>query len=346
MKVLIVKTSSLGDVLHTLPAVTDAMHALPGIRFDWVVEEAFAEIPAWHPAVEKIIPVAVRRWRKRPVHAVVSGEFSAFWRDLRAHDYDFIIDAQGLIKSALLTRMARGPRYGLDKVSAREPWSALAYQHRYIVPKQQHAIERVRQLFAAALGYSVPHAGLDYGITRQQFSQHASSGNDMVFLHGTSWPSKQWPRPYWIRLAQFSNAAGFGVSLPWGNAAEHEDAQEIAEACENARVLPKLNLTELASLLTSARAVIGVDTGLAHLAAALSVPTLTLYGATRPALTGTRGQAQLHLSAEFACSPCLARECLYQGFSEFKPACYQSIGPETVWNVANRLMGEHTKAVL
>ncbi|MEO5702898.1 MAG: lipopolysaccharide heptosyltransferase I [Gammaproteobacteria bacterium] len=346
MKVLIVKTSSLGDVLHTLPALTDALHTVPGIRFDWLVEEAFAEIPAWHPAVDTAIPVALRRWRKRPWEAISRGEWLRFRRDLRERHYDKIIDAQGLIKSALLTCMARGPRYGLDRNSAREPWSALAYQHRYPVPQQQHAIERVRQLFAAALDYSMPHGGLDYGITRQQFLQHTSTGNDIVLLHGTSWPSKQWPRPYWMRLAQLANAAGLGVSLPWGNAAERDDAQAIAETCENARVLPKLNLTELASVLTSARAVIGVDTGLAHLAAALSVPTLTLYGATRPELTGTRGKFQAHLSAEFICSPCLARHCVYQELSEFKPACYQTMGPEKVWNAVTELMGLRTKAML
>lgn len=338
MKVLIIKTSSLGDVLHTLPALTDAMNALSGIRFDWVVEEAFAEIPAWHPAVDNVIPVALRRWRKQPWQAIRSSEFANFWRSLRTHDYNLIIDAQGLMKSALLTRMARGKRCGLDRASAREPWSALAYQQRYFIPKQQHAIERVRQLFAAALGYPVPHDKLDYGITRDQFSQQTPANDDIVFLHGTTWPSKQWPRSYWIRLAQLANAAGFSVSLPWGNKSEYSDAQTIAEACENARVLPKMNLTELGAVLASARAIIGVDTGLAHLAAALSVPTLTLYGATRPELTGTRGQAQMHLSAEFICSPCLSRHCDYPGSSTVKPACYQSIEPERVWNAATQLI--------
>ncbi|MEO5574252.1 MAG: lipopolysaccharide heptosyltransferase I [Gammaproteobacteria bacterium] len=339
MKVLILKTSSMGDVLHTLPALTDAMHALPGIRFDWVVEEAFAEIPAWHPAVDKVIPVALRRWRKQPWQAIISSEWVNFWRSLRTHEYDLIIDAQGLIKSALVTRMARGRRSGLSRASARESWAALAYQRRYTIPKQQHAIERVRRLFAAALGYPMPHDTLDYGITRAQFfSEYVHASNDIVFLHGTTWPSKQWPRTYWTHLAQLATQAGFSVSLPWGNQAEYEDAQAIAGVCKNVRVLPKLSLTELGAVLASARAVIGVDTGLAHLAAALTVPTLTLYGATRPDLTGTRGQAQMHLSAQFVCSPCLSRQCIYPGLSPVKPACYQTLEPERVWNAAAQLL--------
>ena len=338
MKILIVKTSSLGDVLHTLPALTDAVQALPGAHFDWVEEEAYAEIPAWHPAVDQVIPVALRRWRKRPMQALLSGEWSHFQRSLRAQRYDKIIDAQGLIKSALLTRLAHGRRYGLDGASAREPWAEFAYQQRYAIAKQQHAIERVRQLFAAVLDYPVPQGRPDYGIARQQFAPDTAVENTIVFLHGTTWPSKRWPQAYWIRLARLTNAAGFRVSLPWGNAAERADAQMIADACADAEVLPQLTLTGLAGVLASACAVVGVDTGLAHLAAALSVPTLTLYGATHPDLTGTCGQAQAHLSAEFVCSPCLSRHCTYRGLSDVKPACYQGIDPEQVWNTVAQLM--------
>lgn len=338
MRILVVKTSSLGDVLHTLPALTDAMQAVPGIRFDWVVEEAFAEIPAWHPAVDRVIPVALRRWRKQVIETIGGGEWGNFLRELRARRYDKIIDAQGLVKSALITYLAHGRRGGLDHSSAREPWSALAYQERYHIPKGQHAIDRVRRLFAMALGYGTSQDALDYGITRQQFLGRAVMDNYLIFLHGTTWPSKRWPLPYWIRLARLAGAAGLRVYLPWGNAIERTHAEEILVACENAEVLPKMSLRELAVVLASARGAIGIDTGLAHLAAALSVPTVTLYGATHPGLTGTRGQAQAHLCAEFPCSPCLARQCLYRGAAEVEPACYQTISPEQVWEAAIELV--------
>ena len=103
MRVLLVKTSSLGDVIHTLPALTDAQRAIPGIQFDWVVEEGFAEIPAWHPAVAQVIPVAIRRWRKHPLQTLRSGEWRRFKARLRETHYDLVIDAQGLLKSAWLT---------------------------------------------------------------------------------------------------------------------------------------------------------------------------------------------------------------------------------------------------
>ena len=134
MRVLLIKTSSLGDVIHTLPALTDAARAIPGIRFDWVVEEGFAEIPAWHPAVDAVIPVAIRRWRKKPLQAVRSGEWSNFKRRLRETQYDLVIDAQGLLKSAWLTRYARAEVVGLDKSSAREPLAARFYQRGCLGP--------------------------------------------------------------------------------------------------------------------------------------------------------------------------------------------------------------------
>ena len=155
MRVLVIKTSSLGDVIHTLPALTDAARAIPGIRFDWVVEEGFAEIPAWHPAVSQVITVAIRRWRKHPLKTLRSGEWSRFKQRLRESHYDLVIDAQGLLKSAWLTRYVKTPVAGLDSNSAREPIAARFYDRPYSVPRGQHALERTRQLFGQALGYSL-----------------------------------------------------------------------------------------------------------------------------------------------------------------------------------------------
>ncbi len=338
MRVLIVKTSSLGDVLHTLPALSDAVRAVPGICFDWVVEEAFAEIPAWHPAVDSVIPVAVRRWRNRPLQGFSNGEYGKFLRMLRARQYDKIIDAQGLIKSALLSRMAHGVRCGLDRSSAREAWAAWAYQERYVIPKSQHAIQRVRQLFAAALGYTLPENNLDYGIECAQFLAYRYTDRYTVFLHGTTWSSKQWPEAYWIELARVAQQAGFKVRLPWGNEVERQRAMRIVQACPNAEVLQRMNLTETAAILAGAQGVIGVDSGLAHLAAALGVPSVTLYGATQPGLTGTLGAAARHLCANFSCSPCLQRRCTYHGPSDVTPACYQTISAGKVWETMTVLM--------
>src|SRR5690606_6912806 len=166
MRVLLIKTSSLGDVIHTLPALTDALEAIPGIRFDWVVEEGFAEIPVWHPAVAEVIPVAIRRWRKSPLKTLRSGEWQRFRQRLHKHSYDLVIDAQGLFKSAVLTLGLKVPVAGLDRRSAREPLASRFYDKRIAVPRDQHAVERVRQLFAQALGYRLPARVGDYGLYR------------------------------------------------------------------------------------------------------------------------------------------------------------------------------------
>ena len=338
MRVLVLKTSSLGDVIHALPALSDAAAAKVGIQFDWVVEEGLAEIPAWHPAVDRVIPVALRRWRGHPWRAWRSGEWQRFREQLRQRHYDKIIDAQGLLKSALLTRLARGPRCGLASGAAREPLAAWFYQHKYHIARGQHAITRLRQLFAACLAYTPPATDPDYGLPLQRFTGSSSHSGAIVFLHGTTWPSKHWPESYWVELAQRLAAAGERIVLPWGNQAEHQRTQAIAASCDNASVLGRSDLTALAGVLAQARAVVAVDTGLGHLAAALGTPSVTLYGATKPGLTGTVGQGQVHLRAEFACAPCLRRRCHYRGPAAVQPACYATLAPEQVWQRLQQLL--------
>ncbi|WP_312116033.1 lipopolysaccharide heptosyltransferase I [Stutzerimonas nitrititolerans] len=296
MRVLLIKTSSLGDVVHTLPALTDAQRAIPGIQFDWVVEEGFAEIPAWHPAVAQVIPVAIRRWRKNLWQTLRSGEWRRFKARLRETRYDLVIDAQGLLKSAWLTRYVKAPVAGLDRDSAREPLASRFYDRRYAVPRDQHALERVRQLFAQALGYELPQGIGNYGLDRAQL---ATPGEEpyLLFLHGTTWPSKHWPEAYWRELVERMSAFGWAIRLPWGNAEEKARAERIAEGIAGASVLPRLNLGGVAKVVAGARACVAVDTGLGHLAAALDVPCISLYGPTLPGRVGAYGRSQVHLCA-------------------------------------------------
>ena len=337
MRTLIIKTSSLGDVLHTLPAVTDAARHKPAMRFDWVVEEAFAEVPAWHVAVDDVIPVAIRRWKHQLLHALRTGEPQALVRRLRSQQYAHVIDAQGLIKSAIMARCARGPRSGLDRDSAREPLAARAYDHRFAIARNQHAVTRVRQLFAAALDYSMPQTSPDYGIkahfpdcTRQSY---------LVFLHGTTWATKHWPDDYWIRLAAMATAAGRQVRIPWGSSLEQQRAEKIAAVSDAVGVMPRMSLGELAALIAAAGAVVGVDTGLVHLAAALGTPCITLYGSTDPGLIGTLGESQLQLRAEFPCAPCQQRKCSYPEQAGVFPACYSTLDPDRVWRALEQILG-------
>jgi heptosyltransferase-1 len=349
LRVLLIKTSSLGDVIHTLPALTDAMRALPGIQFDWVVEEGFAEIPGWHPAVARVIPVAIRRWRKNLWQTFKNGEWRQFKQRLRDTRYDLVIDAQGLLKSAWLTRQVKTPVIGLDRHSAREPLAARFYDRAYPVPRGQHAVERLRQLFAQALGYQVP-AGLgDYGLDRSRLLDANSGGAPFVlFLHGTTWVTKHWPELYWRQLAERMISQGLEVHLPWGNPAEKARAERIAEGLDKALVLPRLNLAGVAKVLASAQGCVAVDTGLGHLAAALDVPTLSLFGPTNPGLTGAYGKSQVHLAGDYpACAPCLQKKCTYRPTAEDQrrfdierewPLCFTRLNPERVANQLGSLL--------
>ena len=331
MRVLIIKTSSLGDVIHTLPAVTDACQQHPGLKFDWVVEDAFAEIPSWHTGVKQVIPVSLRKWRKRPWQAWRSGAWGRFREQLRSQYYDQVIDAQGLIKSAFLTWQARGLRVGLDQDSAREPLASHAYQEKIHVEKNQHAVERTRALFAQALGYERPNTPPDYGLSSYTLTTLMPARPTLIFFHGTTWETKLWPESFWLELAKLATSMGFRVRLPWGNAEEHARAGRIAKVHTQVSVMPATNLQSLASELSTAVAVVGVDTGLAHLAAALKIPSVTLYGPTNPKLTGTYGPKQVHLCSQFTCAPCLNKHCQYQQASAVTPACFAELSPEYVW---------------
>ncbi len=340
MKVLIIKTSSLGDLIHTLPAVTDAAAAIPGLRFDWVAEETFAEVPTWHPAVDRAIPVAIRRWRKAWIRSWRTGEIKAFRRDLRQRDYDLVIDAQGLYKSALLAQMARGVPVGLDADSAREPGAARFYQRGIRVARDQHAIERVRSLFAQALGYAKPEGEPDYGIPKMP--QTNPDKPYLLFLHGTTWITKLWPVEYWVELTKIAAAKGFQVLLPWGGEEERRRAEQIIKRSDHGELLPKLSLSEMKDRLAGAAGVVGVDSGLAHLAAALSVPAVTLYGPTKTDLTGAVGRMQTNLQAEFECAPCMKKACTYMEPSEVVPACFADLPAEKVWAALVSRMAEVT----
>ncbi len=293
MHLLIIKMTSLGDVVHLLPALTEAASQVPGLRADWVVEEGFAAIPGWHPAVGRVIPSALRRWRRSLGQSGIWAEMASFRHAIQAEQYDLVLDAQGLIKSALVARLAHGPRAGLAWGSARESLACLAYARRYPAPRELHAITRNRLLMAQALGYPMGAEGeLRYGLAAPAPFQVAGLAADyVVCLHGTARVEKEYPEPHWVDLLARIGALGLGVALPWGNEREKARAERLAATLPTAVVLPRLGLSELGGLITAARGVIGVDTGLMHLAAAFRKPGIGLYPATPPARFGAYAEA-------------------------------------------------------
>lgn len=283
--ILLIKTSSLGDVVHNLPVVSDIRARFPGARIDWVVEEAYRDIVGMHPGVHRAITVAWRRWRGNPFKPAHWREFGRYRRALAGMHYDFVIDTQGLVKSALLARMASGALHGYAGASAREPLAAKFYDVTHVVPRDLHAVVRNRRLAAQALGYDLRPAP-DYGITAPPAAGLAASGPYCVLLHATSRADKLWPEPAWIQLGGELARQGYALMLPWGDAAERARGERIARALPGAIVPPALDIPGMAGLLAGARAVIGVDTGLVHLAAALDRPVVAIYCGTRPGLTG------------------------------------------------------------
>jgi heptosyltransferase I len=284
--ILLVKTSSLGDVIQNLPVVTDIMRYVTAPEIDWVVEEAFAAIPRLHPGVRRVIPVATRRWRKGLASQAVWSDFSAFKRRLQENTYDVVLDTQGLIKSGFITWLARGTHYGYDRQSAWEPLATLSYDRTFAVSPHLHAVIRNRSLAAQAFGYAITDA-VDYGIAAPSpLPAWLPSGPYAVLLHATSRNDKAWPVASWVGLGKSLNSRGLQCVFPGGTKAELEAARGLAAAIPNAIAPDVMSLADVAALLAGATVVVGVDTGLTHLAAALGTSVVGLYCATEPSENG------------------------------------------------------------
>jgi heptosyltransferase-1 len=294
--ILLVKTSSLGDVVHNLPVVSDLHTVFPEAAIDWVVEEALVDIPRLHPAVRRVLPVGLRRWRKSLLTAQSWREMAAFRRELQTEAYDLVLDTQGLVKSGLIVRQARlatsGRRCGYAAEAAREPLAARFYHNGFVIPKNLHAVERNRWLAAAALDY-VADMPLDYGVTAAHGNVTRPGwlpqGNYAVLLTATSREDKLWPEEHWLQLAAGLAECGLSCILPAGAEDERRRATRLTQQMSRALVAPSLEIAEIARVCAGARLVVGVDTGLTHLAVALERPTLALFCGSDPHLTGVHG---------------------------------------------------------
>ena len=289
---LLMKTSSLGDVLHNLAVVSDLRRIFPGALVDWCVEAPFAEIPAWHHGVRRVIPVAIRRWRKSLFNRDTWSEIRLALAALRTERYDAIIDTQGLVRSVLLAQLAHGPVYGQNRHEAREALSGLLLTHPLAVPYALHAVERYRTIAATALGYAerLPSLPLDFGLG-DRFP--AQPGNEVFLFTNTSRDKKLWPEERWITVGRQLHDAGLMPVFTAGNGLEDSRSRRIAEGIAEGgtpgEVLYRPTLTQLTERLTKARLCLGVDTGFTHIACALEIPTIAIFTDTDPALAGGFG---------------------------------------------------------
>ena len=279
-RILFTRMSSLGDIIHTFPAATDARAAYPEATLDWIVEEAYVPLVRMHPGVTRIIPIALRRWRRQLLSAASWREMRAFRKALRAQSYDAIIETQGLLKSAAVARLASGPIHGFGRGTAREPLAARLYHATYEFTRADHKIERYRAVAARALGYG-PGA-LDYGIASPPRPPFAPSQRYCVLLHSTARAGKLWAEDEWRSLGRWLEGEGLVCVLPWGNEEEHLRSRRLAAALSRPMVAPRMSLEEAGGLIGHARLVVGLDTGLMHLAAALRIPVVGIFCDSEP----------------------------------------------------------------
>ena len=286
-RVLIVKTSSMGDVVHALPVVSDILKQFPQAQVDWLVEASFRALPAMHPAVRTVLPIAWRKWRKRLFASDTRAAIAAARAALRAQPYDLILDLQGLMKSALWTTQARGPRAGYDWSSAREPLATLLYDRRAGIDRSLHAVLRSRQLAAAHLGYQVAGPAR-FALAAPASGWAPAAGLYAVLISGASRPEKLWPETSWHAVARDLQARGLSLVWLWGSAEEGARAVRLA-ATAGGEVPPFLSVHDAAAMLARAAVCVGLDTGFSHIAAAFGVATVGIYCDHEPGLVGITG---------------------------------------------------------
>ncbi len=339
MKILVVRLSSLGDILHFFPAISDLHSHLPEAQIHWLVEPAFAEVAGWHFAVDKVITVPLRSnkktWWKIPVMLL------RLRRQLLAENYSIVLDAQGLIKSAILARLAGNTVYGFATGSARESLAARFYTKRAVIQQGIHIIDKNRQLVSKTFNTDISQPA-DFGLKKfreqqllagmQGKLQRINGRLSIVLLHGTTWNSKYWPEASWEELIDLLSQQGWNCLLPWGNEEERQRAYRLqAIGGESVQVLPKLTLTEMMRLTLHARAFVSVESGIGHIAAALNIAGIMLHGPTDPSYSGVLGKSCRHITSGIFCSPCFKRNCPRINSSDEIPPCQQTIQPIEVY---------------
>lgn len=333
MKILLVKLTSMGDLIQTFPAITDAKKNFPNIKIDWVVEESFQNIAKIHPGINKIITFNYRKWKGNFLSKEFFNELKKFYKKLRHDKYDMVIDAQSNIKSSLITLFAKGKKYGLDKTSVREYGSHFFYNQTININRKQNHLIRMRKILAIFLGYSMDENKIEYGILNYNFPKtDIFLPQKFVFInHLASRKNKLWPEIYWDEIIDFLISLGYNVVIPWWSEEEKERSLRFKKNRKEVYILPNISLLEKMAILKMASFAISLDTGLGHMAAALNIPNISLSGPSSTNLTGPLGENQFLLGAnQPECAPCQRSKCHYSGGAKYTSACLESIKTQQV----------------
>lgn len=288
MKVLLVRTSSMGDLIHTLPAIEDLSRHRPDIQLHWLCEEAFSDIARLHPFVRKIHLFSWRQWRKKLFSTETRQHLSTLKKALMAEKFDLVLDSQGLLKSAIPAKlMTKAPMVGLHRKSAKEPLASFFYQKTIQLKKNHNMIWQNRQLFAETFAYTVNHTEVQFGAKVPENIVFPIENKPYhVCIHAASRPEKLWPEALWIELMQRIHAqTGHHIYLTWGSEEEYHRSLRLAENTAFVHICPRMSLIQAASLLQNAESVVGVDTGLFHLGNVFSHPSVGIYTDSPPEYT-------------------------------------------------------------
>jgi heptosyltransferase-1 len=340
MRVLIAKLSSFGDVIHAFPALTDLKAMRPEIEVDWLVEEAYAPLVRRHPGVAEVHEVALRRLRWPPSRwPALIRHRRQLRTTLRTRRYDLVLDAQGLMKSAVLSRMAGATVIGFDRESSREPSATRLYHKHLRLGGHPHIVEQLRRFFGEAIGYRVPQGRGSAGLPRPQarpaivLPEHYG-----LIVHGAAWQTKLWPEERWRSLVRRLVATGRAVVLPWGNVEERRRAARLSDGIAGAVPLSrKLDGEEVAELVAGADFAVGVDTGFMHLAAAFDVPGVTLFGPTDSDYAMPYGTHQRAVNSDHLESPCQQVRCTREAHGQ---CCMREVDADEVWAAVSAMLSE------
>jgi len=325
-KILIIKLSSIGDLIHTFPAISDLQQHQPELEVDWLVDASLKEIPTWHPFINKVYPLSLRARKLKVV---------AEFLQVRKNNYDLIIDAQGLLKSAVTAKLLQAKIIsGFAKSSIKEQLAVKFYQQTHDISKDLHAISRLRLLCAHSLNYTVDLNKIVYGLNLAEINTAPyptlTPKPYVVFFYGTTWETKHWPPNYWKQLALLLGRQGFEIQLTYSNLSQERFAKELAIVSNAVRVLPPITLNQSIGIIKNAHAVVSVDTGFGHIADAMGGNLVALYGPTDYQKVGMQSNLSKNLFSKFSCAPCQAKKCTYKGYSLVQPACFAELTPQMV----------------